>query len=204
MRVINIHALNGDLLAWYVVWIFVYLYFYVNFCVLQIKSFIENLNLSGKSSVEEKQQPGHLLDENGSSKEDKKAKTMESEALSKKDRNARKKKDIKRGRSVFEEEHIDKEISNQLLHLSVKSYKRLLVSADSEVIWYDQVSPHYSLHTWEQNVNVLFRLCLTQAQSSKPACPVEDGVIEYLLQVGESLMKNEVQTYEQGECAVLQ
>lgn len=44
---------------------------------------------------------------------------------------------------------------------------------------------------------------LIQAQSSKPAFPVEAGVIEYLLQVGERLMKNEVQTYEQGECAML-
>ena len=43
---------------------------------------------------------------------------------------------------------------------------------------------------------------MTQAQSSKPACLVEAGVIENLLQVGESLMKNEVQTYDQGECKV--
>ena len=125
-------------------------YMYMNLYVLQIKSFIESLGISGKSSSEKKQQPSHFLDESGSSKEDKKAKatvSRESEALSKMDRNARKKKDIKRAKSVSEEEHVDKEISDQLLHLSVKSYKRLLVSADSEVMWYDQVSLHYSICT---------------------------------------------------------
>ena len=106
-----------------------------------------------------------MLDKSGSSKEDKKAKatvSRESEAMSKMDRNAKKKKEkvIKRAKSDSEGEHVDKEISNQLLHLSVKSYKRLLVSADSEVMWYDQVSLHYSICTWEQDVNFLFAFFL--------------------------------------------
>ena len=37
-----------------------------------------------------------------------------------------------------------------------------------------------------------------QAQSSGPAFPVTADVIEHLLQVGEGLMKNELQIYEQG------
>ena len=37
-----------------------------------------------------------------------------------------------------------------------------------------------------------------QAQSSGPAFPVTTDVIDYLLQVGEGLMKNELQIYEQG------
>ena len=112
----------------------------MNFCVLQIKSFIESLCLSGKSSSEEKQQPGHLPGDHGSSKGDKKANTivsLEAEAMSKMDK---KKKDIERAENVSNGKQFDKEIDNQLLHLSVKSYKRLLVSVDSEVMWYEQVS----------------------------------------------------------------
>ena len=41
---------------------------------------------------------------------------------------------------------------------------------------------------------------LLQAQSSGVACPVAAGVVDHLLQVGEGLMMNEVQVYEQGVC----
>ena len=35
---------------------------------------------------------------------------------------------------------IDERVSDRLLHLSVKSYKKLLVSMDQEEVWYEQVS----------------------------------------------------------------
>ena len=118
--------------------------------MLQIKSFIESLCLSGKSSSKEKQRPDHLLKDSGSSKGDKKANTMVSRevgAMPKVDKKAKKKKDVERAENISEGEQCGKEISNQLLHLSVKSYKRLLVSMDSEVMWYDKVSLHYSIRT---------------------------------------------------------
>ena len=35
---------------------------------------------------------------------------------------------------------IDERVSDRLLHISVKSYKKLLVSMDDEKMWYEQVS----------------------------------------------------------------
>ena len=41
---------------------------------------------------------------------------------------------------------MDEGVNRQLHHLSVKSYKKLLVSMDSEEMWYDQVNYKY-VHT---------------------------------------------------------
>ena len=43
-------------------------------------------------------------------------------------------------RAAASDQQVDEVINNQLLQLSVKSYKKLLVSADSEAMWYEQAS----------------------------------------------------------------
>ena len=111
--------------------------------------FIKSLNLSGKSPHNEKQQQlgNDVPDETETPQEKRKTKTRvghETEPVAKAGERVRKKKNsakAERERVIDSgEREVDKEIKNQLLRLSVKPYKRLLVSMDDEAVWYEQVS----------------------------------------------------------------
>ena len=68
------------------------------------------------------------------------------EPLDKVDRKIRKKGESKAAATEASvsggsgEPQIDDGVNRQLHHLSVKSYKKMLVSMDSEEMWYDQVN----------------------------------------------------------------
>ena len=119
--------------------------YFLNFYVPQIQSFIQGLGLQGAAAIEDKEKMSDddLADERKSVKNNKKAKAKIIEVdelthkVEKKERQKRVNVQTDRETSVAE---IDQVVSDQLLRLSAKTYKRLLVSMDNEAMWYDQVS----------------------------------------------------------------
>ena len=114
---------------------------------IQIQSFIKTLGLD--TSVNYTKPPPSLHEDNAS-EEQTKQETIDIEKDKPVDqpekKEKKKKKKKKKGSGESESETItsvgprdDEEIRRQLLQLSVKSYKRLLVSMDDEAVWYEQV-----------------------------------------------------------------
>lgn len=122
----------------------------------QIQSFIQSLGLDTKTYSKEKTknpQSSVLQDNDVSSGECDDVKMTVDQS------NNRPEKRKKKGNSKTDSEkdvsvghQIDEDVSTQLLLLSVKSYKRLLVSMDSEAVWYDQVCHSLSVYYSQSNI----------------------------------------------------
>ena len=124
--------------------------------VLQIQSFIQSLGLDNVPPVKGAQESSSAPAENKKMKNEtvkgrKEAKTTTldegAEPLDKVDKKIRKKGESKEAATSEAsvsggsgEPQIDDGVNRQLRHLSVKSYKKMLVSMDSEEMWYDQVN----------------------------------------------------------------
>ena len=121
--------------------------------VLQIQSFIQSLGLDSVPPVKGAQESSSAPAENKkiTVKGRKEAKTTTldegAEPLDKVDKKIRKKGESKEAATSEAsvsggsgEPQIDDGVNRQLRHLSVKSYKKMLVSMDSEEMWYDQVN----------------------------------------------------------------
>ena len=120
------------------------------YCVLQIQSFIKGLGLRGAAIIEKKEtvSDDDVEDERDLVKKNKKAKAKaikEDKLTQKMEKKERKKKDSVKSEGEKTVQEVDQVVSDQLLRLSAKSYKRLLVSMDNEAMWYDQVGCHYDL-----------------------------------------------------------
>lgn len=112
--------------------------------LLQIQSFIQSLGLGNISPVKERQNSSKV-----ESEEVKGAKTStvkgDDEPLDKSDEKKKGKKDSEVASAAVsggsgESQVVDEGVNMQLQHLSVKSYKKLLVSTNNEEMWYDLVS----------------------------------------------------------------
>ena len=119
--------------------------------ILQIQSFIQSLGLDNVSPVKERQGSSSAPTvESEEVKGNRGAKTSIIEGdkpLDKVDKKKkRKKKDTEvanaavSGGGSSESQMVDEGVNRHLRHLSVKSYKKLLVSMDNEEMWYDLVS----------------------------------------------------------------
>ena len=123
--------------------------------MLQIQSFIQNLGLDNAPLVRESQEfssaPTCTEKKKVMIKGSEEAKTTVvegTESPDKVDKRKRKKKGevAEAATSIGSGEvQIDEGVNRQLLHLSAKSYKKLLVSMENEEMWYDQVSYMYSV-----------------------------------------------------------
>lgn len=125
--------------------------------MLQIQSFIQSLGLENAPSVRESQKPSSAATEKNKVKNEaikghKEAKTTVREGAESPDKVDKKKRKKKEGEVHVAkaaascgsgEPQIDEGVTRQLHHLSAKSYKKLLISMDSEEMWYDQVSNVY-------------------------------------------------------------
>ena len=114
---------------------------------LQIQSFIQSLGLGAKASVKDKKvPPSKLEDKEDLPQEHTKlntTSTKEDEPVEKPGKKKKKNKDSSKSENDLSagQHQVDESISRQLLQLSAKSYKRLLVSMDEERVWYEQVRP---------------------------------------------------------------
>lgn len=118
--------------------------------ILQIQSFIQSLGLDNVSPVKERQGSSSAPTvESEEVKGNRGAKTSIIEGYKPLDKADKKKKRKKKDTEVAnaavsggssESQMVDEGVNGQLRHLSVKSYKKLLVSMDNEVMWYDLVS----------------------------------------------------------------
>ena len=118
--------------------------------MLQIQSFIQSLGLDSVQPTEETTIKKNKVKKEGL-QEAKAAVNEGAELQDKVDkRKGRKKKEsavaeatVSGGDDGSGEPLMDEGVNRQLRHLSVKSYKKLLVSMDSEEMWYDQVNYKY-------------------------------------------------------------
>lgn len=132
--------------------------------VLQIQSFVQSLVLDKVAPVKESQESSSAPTEKTKVKKEatkgrKETKTTViergAEPLDKVDKKKRKEKESKASKAAEAsvsggggdggsgELMMDEGVNRKLVHLSVKSYKKLLVSMDNEEMWYDQVSYMY-------------------------------------------------------------
>ncbi len=156
--------------------------------ILQIQSFIDNLGLkaSTRKAAKDKKKMNESPDEQTQQRETPQTTTPTTV-------------------------HLDK----QLMSVSAKPLKRMLVSIDTEQMWYDQVSPSAVIVPTKKNnfcsakllqmqslyvmrLNYYYNLIL-QSESTEPTDAVSLRVIVHLTKVGEELMASEISLYEKSK-----
>ena len=89
----------------------------------------------------------------------------------------------------------NEEVERQLLKISATPHTRLLVSPDSEQLWFDQVRssliPHYYYN--------LILGSTVQSVSAEAAYLVSEATLAHLSSVAQEIMKTEIQLFEKGK-----